>query len=77
MKVCIEEKVTGHVKCCFRSEVLKEEVGVTVWLERFKREWKTGMRVKESFKRFCCKEKRKGGVVSKGSEVRIGLHFLT
>lgn len=78
MKVCIEERVTSHVKRCSRSEVLKEEVGVTAWLERFKREWKTGMRVKESFKRFCCKEeKRKGGVVSKGSEVRIGLHFLT
>lgn len=67
--------MTGHVKCC-RYEVLKEEVGVTGWLERFRRERNKGMRVKESFKRFCCKEKkRKGGGVSKGSEVRIGLHL--
>lgn len=69
--------MTSHVICCCRSEVLKKEVGVTAWLERFRREWKRGMKVKKSFMGFCCIEKRKGGVVREESEVRIGLHFLT
>lgn len=75
--MCIKKRVTSHVKCCCRAEVLKEEEGVTAWLERVRREWKRGMKVKKSFKGFCCKEKRKGGVVRERSEVRIGLHFLT